>query len=137
MRAWAAIVVLAALVGACDGDDLGDAGQAATHGPAAQRYASLEEVARAAGCKGLQDVGTGNNAGLKQFGICYVGRANIDIYLTSQRALWEHLADQFPSVIGPNWVIVSPSGAEGARVVHEKLGGELKIPPSPTPTREP
>lgn len=98
------------------------------------RYESLEDVARAADCKELRDVGTANNPGLKQFGICHVGSANIDIYLTSQRALWEHIADQFPSVIGPNWVIVSPSGAEGARVIHERLGGELKIPPSPAPT---
>ena len=39
-----------------------------------------------------------------------------------------------PIALGNQWVIVSPSGAEGARVIHERLGGELKIPPSPAPT---
>ena len=135
MRARVLVVSLALLLGACDGDDPPDrAASPAQETRAGKTYGSLEEVAAAADCAGLQDVGTGNNAGLKEFGICHVGSANIDIYLTSQRGLWEHIADQFPSVIGPNWVIVSPSGAEGARVIHERLGGELKIPPSPSPT---
>lgn len=128
-----AVVAVVVLLGACGDDDSGVEGTTATRGPAGERYESLEEVARAADCKGLQDVGTGNNAGLKQFGVCYVGSANVDIYLTSQRGYWEHLADQFPSVIGPNWVIVSPTGPEGARLIHERLGGELKVPPTPTP----
>lgn len=91
-------------------------------------YDSLEEIAAAFGCEKLQDVGTGGNQGLTAFGICYLGDDNIDIYMTSQRGLWEHLAAQFPSVLGPNWIIVCPTGAKAARLVHERLGGTLKIP---------
>lgn len=131
MRVGAVAVLVALALGACGGDEApGSEGPP----PGGAKYDSLEEVAEAADCADVEDVGTANNPGLEEFGICHVGRANIDIYLTSDRSAWEHLAEMFPSVLGPNWVIVSPSGAEGARAIHEKLGGELKIPPSPTPT---
>ena len=90
--------------------------------------ASLEVLANAFGCEDLHDVGTGGNPGLAAFGVCHLGRHNIDIYLTTNRAQWEQLADQFPSVLGPNWIIVCPTGAKTARIVHERIGGTLKIP---------
>jgi hypothetical protein len=132
LRAWALALLVAIAVTACSGDDSGRAAQPSGDGGAA--YESLDEVVDAVGCKGFMDVGTGGNAGLEEFGVCNVGSANIDIYLTSQRGLWEHLADQFPSVLGPNWIIVSPSGVEGARVVRDRLGGELRLPAGPTPS---
>lgn len=132
MRAGVGAVLLCLALAACSGDEPAPAAPSAP--PAAgSSYDSLEAVAEAADCGNLRDVGTGNNAGLEEFGVCAIGSANIDIYLTSQRNLWEHLGDQFPSVLGPNWVIVSPSGVEGARIIQERLGGELKLPPSPTP----
>ena len=134
MRAWAALVLIGASLGACADDEPAAPAPTAAAADDALAYETLAEVAEAADCGKLQDIGTGGNAGLKAFGVCYVGSANIDIYLTSQRNLWEHLADQFPAVLGPNWVILSPSGPEGARVIHERLGGELKIPPSPAPS---
>lgn len=129
-----ALGVLAAL-GACDGGP-GEppVGVPSASPDEARAYEGLEEVAEAADCEGLEDLGTANNAGLDEFGICHIGSANLDIYLTSQRGLWEHLADLYPSVLGPNWIIVSPSGLEGARVVQERLGGELRVPPGPSPT---
>jgi hypothetical protein len=133
LRVRAGAIGLCLVLAGCAGDD--PAPGASTPEPrGGARYDSLEAIADAADCKGLQDLGTANNAGLEEFGICYVGSANIDIYLTSQRGLWEHLADQFPSVLGPNWVIVSPSGIEGARIIQERLGGELEVPPSPSPS---
>lgn len=132
MRVRAAAALLCLVLAGCSGDDPAPAASP----PEPDRgvsYDSLEAVAEAADCTKLQDIGTGGNAGLAEFGVCYVGSANIDIYLTTQRGLWEHLGDQFPSVLGPNWVIVSPSGIEGARIIQERLGGELKVPPSPTP----
>lgn len=131
MRVRAVAGLLCLVLAGCSGDDSAPA--AATPEPAAVRYDSLEAVAEAADCTKLVDVGTGGNAGLEEFGVCYVGSANIDIYLTSQRGLWEHIGDQFPSVLGPNWVIVSPSGVEGALIIQERLGGELKLPPTATP----
>lgn len=133
MRAWGLGLLVAGVLVACSGDDPAPA-VAASPGPVAEAFANLEEAAAAIGCDAYRDVGTGGNAGLEQFGVCNIGSANIDIYLTSQRNLWESLADQFPTVLGPNWVIVSPSTAEGARLIHERVGGELVIPPSPTPT---
>ncbi len=132
MRVRAAAVLVCLVLAGCSGDEPAPAEP--TPEPAAGvRYDSLEAVAEAADCTKLVDVGTGGNAGLAEFGVCYVGSANIDIYLTTQRGLWEHLGDQFPSVLGPNWVIVSPSGVEGALIIQERLGGELKLPPTPTP----
>lgn len=123
--ALAGLVLVAA---ACGGDDAEDPAEPAGPAPGeAQPYGSLDEVGDALGCK-VQDVGTGGNAGLKAFGVCNLGRHNVDIYLTSQRGLWEHLADQFPSVLGPNWIVVCPTGPEAARLVHDELGGTLEIP---------
>ena len=134
MRVWAAVVPLAASLAACADDEPATPAPTPAAAENALAYETLAEVAEAADCGKLQDIGTGGNPGLKAFGVCYVGSANVDIYLTSQRNLWEHLADQFPAVLGPNWVILSPSGGEGARVIHERLGGELKIPPSAAPS---
>lgn len=93
-----------------------------------RRYASLAEVGRHLGCD-VQDVGTGGNEGLEAFGVCYVRQGdNVDIYLTSDRRLWEHLAEDFPSVLGPNWIVVCPTGGDVARLVHDELGGTLALP---------
>ena len=132
MRVRALTLVSALLLVACGGDDAGPPsptpGSASSTGPGG--YGSLEEIADAFDCKDVQDVGTGGNAGLAAFGVCHIGRHNIDIYLTTARGQWEHLAAQFPSVLGPNYIIVCPTGAKAARIVHERLGGELRIPPS-------
>ncbi|HEX2294400.1 MAG TPA: hypothetical protein VHN37_03740 [Actinomycetota bacterium] len=80
----------------------------------------------------MEDVGTGGNPGLTAFGVCYVEPGkNVDIYMTSDRGAWEHLADQFPSVLGPNWIVVCPTGPAAAREVHDRIGGELVIPETP------
>jgi len=132
VRAALAVALTLALPAvACSGDEAAaPAPSASASSPAAEdgRYETLEEIAAAFDCRDLQDVGTGGNQGLEAFGVCHVGRANVDIYLTSQRELWEHIAQQFPSVLGPNWIIVCPTGAKVAREVHERIGGELVIP---------
>lgn len=131
MRVRVLLVVLGLLAGACGGDEAAGP-QPSPTGP--QSFDSLQEAAAAFDCSDVRDVGTGGNAGLKAFGVCHIGRANIDIYLTTDRSLWEHIAEQFPAVLGPNWVIVCPTGPKAARIVHERLGGELKIPkPTPRP----
>lgn len=140
MRVRALVVAVAALalLAACDGGAEEPLVAAPTPTPTpgeVRAYDGLEEIAEALDCKGLEDVGTANNPGLDEFGICYIGSANLDLYMTSQRGLWEHLSDLYPSVLGPNWIIVSPSGLEGARVVQERLGGELRVPPSPSPSK--
>ena len=129
MRAWvaAALVVSALVAGACDDDAAIPARSSEGPLPEGRRYASLDEVGDALGCQ-VEDVGTGGNAGLAAFGVCHVAGDNVDVYLTSDRGLWEHLAEQFPSVLGPNWIIVCPTGAEAARRVHARLGGTLEIP---------
>lgn len=131
VRTPVALALAAALLVACAGGDA--AAPTAAPSPAvsrgeAPRYDTLEEIAAAFDCEDLQDVGTGGNPGLEAFGVCHLGRANVDIYLTSQRAAWEHIAEQFPSVLGPNYIIVCPTGAKVARKVHDRLGGELRIP---------
>jgi hypothetical protein len=127
LRVRALTIAVALLLAGCGGEEAGPP-EAAPSSAAPGAYESLEEIAAAFDCKDVQDVGTGGNAGLAAFGVCHIGRHNIDIYLTSVRTQWEHLAEQFPSVLGPNYVIVCPTGAKAARIVHERLGGELKIP---------
>lgn len=130
------LMALALVAAACGGDDAAApaAPSAAPGTPSpsgTQAYDTLEELAAAFDCKDVQDVGTGSgNPGLSAFGICHIGRHNIDIYMTSDRGAWEHLAEQFPSVLGPSWIIVCPTGAKAARIVHARLGGELRIPRS-------
>jgi hypothetical protein len=131
VRAAVALAVAAALLAACAGEDA--AAPTTAPSPSASPgeavpYDTLEEIAAAFGCEDLQDVGTGGNPGLEAFGVCHLGRANVDIYLTSARSAWEHIAEQFPSVLGPNYIVVCPTGAKVARKVHARLGGELKIP---------
>lgn len=135
MRAVAALGIALALLGAsCSGDEPAAPTPAAAPSPTATgpggsvAYESLEEAAAAFDCEEVQDVGTGGNRGLEAFGVCHIGRANVDIYLTTERGLWEHIAQQYPSVLGPNWIIVCPTGAKVARTVHERIGGELVIP---------
>ena len=134
VRALSLALVVALAAAACGGEG-DDRAAAPSTTPSASptavapgQYDTLQELADAFDCKDLQDVGTGGNAGLVAFGICRIGRHNIDIYLTSQRGLWEHLANQFSSVLGPNFVIVCPTGPKAARIVHERLGGDLRIP---------
>lgn len=130
-RAPVALALAAALLVGCAGDEAAaptTAPSASASPGEAPRYETLEEIAEAFGCEDLQDVGTGGNPGLEAFGVCHLGRANVDIYLTSARSAWEHIAEQFPSVLGPNYIIVCPTGAKVAREVHERLGGELRIP---------
>lgn len=136
VRALSLALVVALAAAACGGEGDDGAGAPSTTpsasptaaAPEPGQYDTLQELADAFDCKDLQDVGTGGNAGLVAFGICRIGRHNIDIYLTSQRGLWEHLANQFSSVLGPNFVIVCPTGPKAARIVHERLGGDLRIP---------
>ena len=93
----------------------------------AQRYGSLQEIARAFDCTGLKNVGTGGEVTIRAFGVCAVGRHNIDIYLVRGTS-FDYLLSQFAGVKGPGWVIVTPTGGEAARIVHERLGGRLAIP---------
>lgn len=130
-RTSMALALAAALLVGCAGEDA--AAPTATPSPSpipseGVRYETLEQIAAAFDCEDLQDVGTGGNPGLEAFGVCHLGRANVDIYLTSARSAWEHIAEQFPSVLGPNYIIVCPTGAKVARKVHERMGGELRIP---------
>ena len=129
MRARALALTLSLAAG-CAAGDTGPLvpTPSGTASPSPARYETLEEIAAAFGCEKLQDVGTGENAGLTAFGICYVGRHNVDIYMTSNRGAWEHLADEFPSVLGPNWIVVCPTGAKAARIVQRRLDGELRVP---------
>jgi hypothetical protein len=96
--------------------------------PRPPRFETLEAAAEAIGCPDVRDVGTGGNPGLRAFGVCNIGRDNIDIYLTSQRSLWENIAEQVPSVLGPGWIIVTPTGEKAARHVQSLVGGELRGP---------
>ena len=98
--------------------------------PEPRRYETVQEAAAALGCSDLEDLGNGGNAGLRTQGVCHIGHRNFDIYLTSQRDLWEHIAAQFPSVFGPGWIVVSPTGEEGARYAQGMLGGDLALPGS-------
>lgn len=136
MRAWALALTFLVLAGCAVDEAAGPPTRATpvsvtpgTPAPAAPgTYETLDEIAAAFDCADVQDVGTGGNPGLSAFGICHIRRHNIDIYMTTNRGQWEHLAEQFPSVLGPNWIIVCPTGAEAARIVHRRLGGELRIP---------
>ena len=92
-----------------------------------KRYRSLEAIAQEIGCTDLEELGTGNNEGLKDFGVCYFGRHNIDIYLVSRMALWQDVAQQFTSVKGPGWIVVCPTGDEAALYVQGAIGGEVNL----------
>lgn len=102
------------------------------HGPPpkAKPYDSLTEIAAAFDCTKLEDLGNGGNVGLRTQGVCYVGFHNVDIYLTSDREPWERIAEQFPSVFGPQWIVVTPTGEGAARYVQSKIGGRLALPAS-------
>jgi hypothetical protein len=121
------LALVLALAPACEGDKRVLRHDDALIPAEPRRYETLAEVGRDLDCE-VRDVGTGGNAGLSAFGVCDVGEDNVDIYLTSQRGLWEHIAEDFPSVIGPNWIVVCPTGPPAARRVHAKLGGRLVIP---------
>lgn len=127
MRVSAAVCA-AVLLSGCSGEPAPERPAAATPSPLPGEYGSLEEIAAAFGCEDVHDVGTGGNPGLTAFGVCHIRRHNIDIYMVSDVGLWEHIAEQFPSVVGESWIIVCPTGAKAARIVHERLGGELRIP---------
>jgi hypothetical protein len=127
LRARAAALAVAVAFTACGGDG-GDGRSAGGPTPTPAPFEAVEELAASMRCEDVQDVGTGGNAGLSAFGVCHIGRHNVDIYVTSDRAQWEHLAEQFPSVLGPGWIVVCPTGAKAARIVHDRLGGELRIP---------
>lgn len=123
----AALALVFALAGCGDGD-----GRAQTE-PSPKTtvpggFATLEDAAAAFDCTDVRDIGTGGNPGLAAFGVCQIGRHNIDVYLTTDRSAWEHVAEEFPAVLGPNWVIVCPTGVKAARIVHDRIGGELRIP---------
>ncbi len=126
MRAAVAAALVLGLAPACD-DEAARPTRPETVRDEARRYETLAQVGRDLGCE-VRDVGTGGNAGLTAFGVCSLGRDNVDVYLTSRRGLWEHLAEQFPSVLGPNWIVVCPTGAAAARRVHDRLGGKLALP---------
>lgn len=87
-------------------------------------YESLDEIADAIGCTDLQDVGTGGNAGLRAFGVCHLDGHNLDVYLVSDHS-WDHLKQQFHTVSGSGWIVVCPTGARAARLVHREIGGEI------------
>lgn len=130
MRAWVLALTLVAVAG-CSAEEAAAPTATVTPAPATAspaRYETLDEIAAAFDCDDLQDIGTGGNPGLTSFGICRIGVDNFDIYMTSNRGQWEHIADQFPSVLGPDWIVVCPTGPKAARLVHERLGGELRIP---------
>ena len=93
--------------------------------PTPARLETLESAFDAIDCtKRDSTIGTGGNPGLRDFGVCYVGEHNIDIYLVSDQS-WEYILEQFPGVAGPGWVIVTPTGEEAARYVHGKVGGDI------------
>ncbi len=129
MRVSGAVLSALLFTTGCSGEPAPERPAAATPSPSIPgEYGSLEEIAAAFGCEDVQDVGTGGNPGLTAFGVCHIGRHNIDIYMTSSVVQWEHIAEQFPSVVGESWIIVCPTGAKAARIVHERLGGDLRIP---------
>ena len=95
--------------------------------PEARSYSGLEEIAEAIGCEGVRDVGTGGNPGLSAFGICSLGRHNLDIYMVTDNS-WDNSFPDFPNVRGPGWMIVCPTGEKAARLVQNAIGGELRLP---------
>lgn len=97
--------------------------------PEPRPFETLEEVASAIGCTDLEDLGNGGNTGLRTQGVCYVGVHNVDVYLTSERKPWERIAQQFPSVFGPQWIVVTPTGPDAARYVQGRIGGRVVLPP--------
>ena len=119
-------LIAASLVLASCASDTEPSGTSPAESPpsAPSRYETLEAIANDIGCTDLQNVGTGNNPGLREFGVCQLGPHNIDIYLISDPS-WNYLADEFDAVSGPGWIVVCPTGEKAANLVHAEIGGTL------------
>lgn len=102
-----------------------EAAEPSDDGP--QRYDTLEAIARDIGCTDLEDVGTGGNAGLREFGVCMLSPHNLDLYLISDRS-WNYLTEDFDAVVGSGWIVVCPTGPRAAGRVHAAIGGKLTTP---------
>ena len=119
------LIAASLVLASCASDPSTGGTGAQTSSPSApSRYETLEAIANDIGCTDLQNVGTGNNAGLREFGVCRLGPHNIDIYLISDPS-WNYLAEEFDAVSGPGWIVVCPTGEKAAKLVHAEIGGTL------------
>lgn len=84
----------------------------------------MDAIVDALGCSRFDDIGTGGNSGLRAFGTCFLGDANVDIYLTSDGS-WDHIVGTFPTVSGPGWIVVCTRGEDDARLVQSLIGGRF------------